>query len=117
MMTEFVGSHGVGAALHPTRQNKSLRFHRFQPDERPISAQLFGCDPQVTADASGIRQGFWRQRLLATFRRKIAFSDRFLSFPDCSGDAPAAFPAPAPVERGGTAARVRHGRPPGRFRC
>lgn len=50
IMTEFTSSHGVaGAARKP---NKTLRYLEFEPDEHPISAQLFGSDPQVMADAA-----------------------------------------------------------------
>jgi nifR3 family TIM-barrel protein len=55
MMTEFTSSHGV---THTRRANKPtrvlLRYLSFEPDERPISAQLFGADPSVMADAARI---------------------------------------------------------------
>jgi nifR3 family TIM-barrel protein len=58
LMTEFTSSHGVSAALsrvsHHSHQNKTLRYLYFEPDERPISAQLFGSDPQVMADAARV---------------------------------------------------------------
>jgi len=54
IMTEFTSAHGVSAALHHTRQNKTLRYLYFDPDEHPISAQLFGSDPQVMADAARV---------------------------------------------------------------
>ncbi|HYM10329.1 MAG TPA: tRNA dihydrouridine synthase DusB [Bryobacterales bacterium] len=54
LMTEFTSSHGVSAALQSSRQNKTLRYLYFDPDERPISAQLFGSDPQVMADAARV---------------------------------------------------------------
>ena len=54
IMTEFTSSHGVSAALRHPRQNKSLRYLYFEPDEHPISAQLFGSDPQVMADAARV---------------------------------------------------------------
>ena len=54
LMTEFTSSHGISAALHSQRQNKTLRYLYFEPDERPISAQLFGSDPQVMADAARV---------------------------------------------------------------
>jgi len=58
LMTEFTSSHGVVAARHPERRNRpnkptvAERYLYFEPDERPISAQLFGADPQVLADAA-----------------------------------------------------------------
>src|SRR2546422_11752366 len=54
IMTEFTSSHGVSAALHSQRQNKTLRYLYFEPDERPITAQLFGADPQIMADAARV---------------------------------------------------------------
>ncbi len=54
LMTEFTSSHGVSAALRNPRQSKTLRYLYFDPDERPISAQLFGSDPQVMADAARV---------------------------------------------------------------
>jgi tRNA-dihydrouridine synthase B len=56
LMTEFTSSHGVSAALARPRQNKTLRYLHFEPDERPITAQLFGADPQVMADAARVVQ-------------------------------------------------------------
>ncbi len=53
IMTEFTSSHGVSAAL-PSGRSKTLRYLYFEPDEHPISAQLFGSDPQVMADAARV---------------------------------------------------------------
>lgn len=52
MMTEFTSSHGV-IARNPKR---TLRYLAFQPDERPISAQLFGSDPEVMSNAARVCQ-------------------------------------------------------------
>ena len=53
IMTEFTSSHGVvaiaGQRASPTR---TFRYLYFDPEEHPISAQLFGSDPQVMADAA-----------------------------------------------------------------
>ncbi len=54
IVTEFTSSHGVSAALRSPRQNKTLRYLYFEADERPLSAQLFGADPQVMADAARV---------------------------------------------------------------
>jgi nifR3 family TIM-barrel protein len=54
-MTEFTSSHGVTGARGNNRQ-KLLRYLHFEPEEHPISAQLFGADPQVMADAAAICQ-------------------------------------------------------------
>ena len=54
LMTEFTSSNGISAALTNPRGNKTLRYLHFEPDERPITAQLFGADPQVMADAAKV---------------------------------------------------------------
>ena len=48
MMTEFASSHGI-VARNPRR---TMRYLAFEPAERPISAQLFGADPEVMANAA-----------------------------------------------------------------
>ncbi|MBV9771316.1 MAG: tRNA-dihydrouridine synthase, partial [Bryobacterales bacterium] len=55
IMTEFTSSHGVVHSLKATSLKKTTRTFRylfFEPEEHPISAQLFGSDPQVMADAA-----------------------------------------------------------------
>src|SRR5436190_1322788 len=56
IMTEFTSSHGVVAtsksARTPLRATRAFRYLYFEPDEHPISAQLFGSDPEVMADAA-----------------------------------------------------------------
>src|SRR6266567_3437668 len=54
MMTEFTSSHGVVASLRAKKATRTFRYLLFQPEEHPISAQLFGSDPQVMADAAKI---------------------------------------------------------------
>src|ERR1039457_6052827 len=54
MMTEFTSSHGVVALLRTKRNTRTFRYLLFEPEERPISAQLFGSDPQVMADAAKV---------------------------------------------------------------
>jgi len=56
IMTEFTSSHGIVATAKsfsktgkPTR---TFRYLHFDPEEHPISAQLFGADPEVMADAA-----------------------------------------------------------------
>jgi tRNA-dihydrouridine synthase B len=57
IMTEFTSSHGVSASLGARKPTKTLtRYLAFQPDEHPISAQLFGAEPQVMADAARVCQ-------------------------------------------------------------
>src|SRR5271169_3054349 len=62
IMTEFTSSHGVSAALDAEsgvlkKTNRTLaRYLAFEPEEHPISAQLFGSDPEVMADAARVCQ-------------------------------------------------------------
>ena len=48
IMTEFTSADGVLRA----KDKKAKRYLHFYEDEHPISAQLFGSDPQVMADAA-----------------------------------------------------------------
>jgi tRNA-dihydrouridine synthase B len=52
IMTEFTSSHGVRASIGKTKPGRTLKYLAFDPDEHPISAQLFGADPEVMADAA-----------------------------------------------------------------
>src|SRR5712692_5590992 len=55
IMTEFTSSHGVSASLRTRKPSKTLRkYLAFEPEEHPISAQLFGSDPAVMADAARV---------------------------------------------------------------
>jgi nifR3 family TIM-barrel protein len=57
MMTEFASSHGVSASAGSRKPSKTLqRYLAFDPGERPISAQLFGADPKVMAEAARVCQ-------------------------------------------------------------
>src|SRR5690349_13044846 len=56
IMTEFTSSHGIVATSKATKPTRTFRYLYFDPDERPISAQLFGADPQVMADAARVCQ-------------------------------------------------------------
>jgi tRNA-dihydrouridine synthase B len=56
LMTEFTSSHGVSAALGARKPTRTLKYLAFEAEERPISAQLFGADPQVMADAARVCQ-------------------------------------------------------------
>ncbi len=56
IMTEFTSSHGVSAALGARKPTKTLKYLAFDPDEHPISAQLFGADPKVMAEAARVCQ-------------------------------------------------------------
>ncbi len=57
LMTEFTSSHGVVASeRHKNSPKKSKAFHYlyFEPEERPIAAQLFGADPEIMAEAARV---------------------------------------------------------------
>src|ERR1700683_3176642 len=47
LMTEFTSSEGITRSAA-----KTLRYLYFQEDEHPITAQLFGANPQVMAEAA-----------------------------------------------------------------
>jgi tRNA-dihydrouridine synthase B len=55
IMTEFTSSHGVVHSLRG-KPGRTMRYLAFEPDEHPISAQLFGSDPEVMARAAGVCQ-------------------------------------------------------------
>jgi nifR3 family TIM-barrel protein len=57
IMTEFTSSHGVSASLRSRKPTKTLKYLAFEPEEHPISAQLFGADPAVMADAARVCEG------------------------------------------------------------
>src|SRR3974377_1843852 len=52
IMTEFTSSHGVVATSKASKPTRTFRYLYFDPDEHPISAQLFGADPKIMADAA-----------------------------------------------------------------
>ncbi len=54
IMTEFTSADGVLRA----RDQKAKRYLHFYEDEHPISAQLFGSNPQVMAEAARMVEGF-----------------------------------------------------------
>lgn len=54
IMTEFTSSHGVVATRTKTRKSVTAHYLHFEPEEHPISAQLFGSDPEVMADAARV---------------------------------------------------------------
>src|SRR5712692_7075506 len=56
IMTEFTSSHGVSASCGWKKPTKTLKYLAFSPEEHPISAQLFGADPAVMADAARVCQ-------------------------------------------------------------
>ncbi len=54
MMTEFTSSHGVVKSIKAKKMTRTFRYLVFEPEERPISAQLFGSDPEVMAEAARV---------------------------------------------------------------
>jgi tRNA-dihydrouridine synthase B len=54
LMTEFTSSHGVVKGAGKRKPGRSFKYLEFEPHERPISAQLFGSDPVVMAEAAAI---------------------------------------------------------------
>ena len=51
LMTEFTSSHGIVGAR---KNSKVKRYLFFEEEERPISCQLFGADPEVMAEAARV---------------------------------------------------------------
>jgi nifR3 family TIM-barrel protein len=56
IMTEFTSSHGVVGSRRASRPGRTLEYLAFEADEHPISAQLFGSDPAVMAEAARVCQ-------------------------------------------------------------
>ncbi len=59
IMTEFTSSHGVvgtDGGRKDSRNAQRFKYLSFEPEEHPISAQLFGADPVVMAEAARICQ-------------------------------------------------------------
>jgi tRNA-dihydrouridine synthase B len=56
IMTEFTSSHGIVASAKATKPTRTFRYLYFEADEHPISAQLFGSDPRVMAEAASYCQ-------------------------------------------------------------
>src|ERR1700689_4774223 len=56
LMTEFTSSHGVRASIGARKPTRTLKYLVFEPEEHPITAQLFGADPAVMADAARVCQ-------------------------------------------------------------
>lgn len=54
IMTEFTSSHGVVASMRARKPTRTFDYLAFERDEHPISAQLFGSDPAVMAEAARV---------------------------------------------------------------
>ena len=57
IMTEFTSADGVLRAVATNNDKKTKRYLHFYEDEHPISAQLFGSDPRVMAEAARLVEG------------------------------------------------------------
>jgi nifR3 family TIM-barrel protein len=58
IMTEFTSSHGVSASVRAKKPTRTIeRYLTFEPEEHPITAQLFGADPEVMAEAARVCEG------------------------------------------------------------
>ena len=56
IMTEFTSSHGIVASIRAKKPTRTFRYLVFEPEEHPLSAQLFGSDVGVMADAARVCQ-------------------------------------------------------------
>ena len=56
LMTEFTSSHGVVSTKTAKKHNRNFRYLYFEPEEHPITCQLFGSDPNVMAEAARVCQ-------------------------------------------------------------
>jgi tRNA-dihydrouridine synthase B len=54
IMTEFTSSHGIVKNAGARKPGRTMKYLAFEPEEHPISAQLFGSDPAVMADAARV---------------------------------------------------------------
>ncbi len=54
LMTEFTSSHGVVSTKTAKKPTRNFRYLYFEPEEHPISCQLFGSDPKVMAEAAKV---------------------------------------------------------------
>lgn len=57
LLTEFTSSHGVVCSARAKKPTRTFRYLVFEPQEHPISAQLFGADPDVMAEAARVCEG------------------------------------------------------------
>jgi tRNA-dihydrouridine synthase B len=60
IVTEFTSSHGIASSIHARKPTRTMRYLAFGESEHPISAQLFGSNPEVMARAAAVcqQQGF-----------------------------------------------------------
>lgn len=56
LMTEFTSSHGIVNTLTAKKPSRTFRYLYFEPQERPITCQIFGSDPEVMAEAAKVCQ-------------------------------------------------------------
>src|SRR5258706_13871503 len=58
IMTEFTSSPGGVHSFRTRKSTPPFRYFFFEPEGHPISAQLFGSDPDVVADAANACEEF-----------------------------------------------------------
>lgn len=60
IVTEFTSSHGIASSINARKPTRTMRYLAFGESEHPISAQLFGSNPEVMARAAAVcqEQGF-----------------------------------------------------------
>ena len=81
IMTEFTSSHGVR-----NMNNRTVaRYLAFEPEEHPISAQLFGSDPEVMADAARVCQDLGFDFLDINFGCPVKKVVSAMAGPGCCG--------------------------------
>jgi tRNA-dihydrouridine synthase B len=54
IMTEFTSSHGIANSTPARKPTRTMKYLAFEPEEHPITAQLFGSDPEVMARAAKV---------------------------------------------------------------
>jgi nifR3 family TIM-barrel protein len=54
IMTEFTSSHGIANSTPTRKPTRTMKYLAFEPEEHPITAQLFGSDPEVMARAAKV---------------------------------------------------------------
>src|SRR3954451_13864568 len=54
LMTEVTSSHGVVSTRTARKPNLNFRYLYFEPEEHPITCQLFGYDTKVMAEAAKV---------------------------------------------------------------
>src|SRR3954447_17608305 len=88
IMTEFTSSHGVSASAGKKKPTRTLKYLAFEPEEHPISAQLFGAEPDVMADAARVCQDLGFDILDINFGCPVSKGTRCTGGAGCLRDLP-----------------------------